>query len=117
MEPLRLLTRDVRWLPIQLFGRIGRRPFGVTGKVFHISSEFDDGILTELVAPVSFSFKLLEQGSIPTDMNNNVQFYKQVTEIRLAVTAANDLVNTMDQRIKNIQIAALDMPAFRLKLS
>jgi hypothetical protein len=111
MEPPAPVNQRRTLAPDQLFGGVEEGHLALPGKYSVSLSKFDDGILTELVAPVSFSFKLLEQGSIPTDMNNNVQFYKQVTEIRLAVTAANDLVNNMDQRIKNIQIAALDMPA------
>lgn len=97
--------------PDQLFGGLEEGYLALPGKYSVSLSKFEDGILTELVGAVSFSFKLLEQGSLPTDMNMNVQFYKKVTEIRIAVTAVNDLVNTMDQRIKNIQLAALDMPA------
>jgi hypothetical protein len=34
-----------------------------------------------------------------------------VTTIRKATAAANDLLTTMDQRLKNINLAILDMPA------
>jgi uncharacterized protein involved in exopolysaccharide biosynthesis len=44
-------------------------------------------------------------------MNANVGFYKQVTEIRKAVSAATDLMTTMEQRMRNINLAVQDMPA------
>jgi hypothetical protein len=74
-------------------------------------SKYEDGTLTELTEPIKFTCKLLDQSSIPTDMSANVAFYKQVTEIRKAVSAANDLMNTMDARIRNINLAVQDMPA------
>jgi chromosome segregation ATPase len=44
-------------------------------------------------------------------MNANVAFYKQVTELRKAVSAATDLLNMMEQRVRNINLAVHDMPA------
>ena len=97
--------------PDQLFGGAEEGHLAMPGNYTVTLSKYDDGILTELVGPVKFTCKLLDQSSIPTDMNANVGFYKQVTEIRKAVSAATDLMTTMEQRVTNINLAVQDMPA------
>lgn len=95
----------------QLFGGAEEGHLAMPGNYTVTLSKYEDGILTELVGPVKFTCKLLDQSSIPTDMNANVAFYKQVTEIRKAVSAATDLMTTMEQRVRNINLAVQDMPA------
>jgi photosystem II stability/assembly factor-like uncharacterized protein len=97
--------------PDQLFGseRVGH--LAMPDEYFVSLSKYEDGILTTLVEPVKFSCKLLEQGSIPTDMSGNVAFYKKVSKISKAASAVNSLVSDMDNRLKNINLAVLDMPA------
>jgi hypothetical protein len=74
-------------------------------------SKYEDGTLTDLTAPVTFSCKLLDNSSLPVDMAANVAFYQKVTNLRKALIATNDLFNTMNNRVKNINLAILDMPA------
>ncbi len=97
--------------PDQLFGGPEEGHLAMPGQYTVTLSKYEDGVVTELVAPVKFSCKLLDQSSIPTDMSANVAFYKQVTKIRKAVSAAGDLMNIMDQRVRNINLAVQDMPA------
>ncbi len=97
--------------PDQLFGGAEEGHLVMPGQYTVTLSKYEDGILTALTDPIKFSCKLLDQSSIPTDMSANVAFYKQVTEIRKAVSAANDLMNTLDARISNINLAVQDMPA------
>lgn len=97
--------------PDQLFGGAEEGHLAMPGQYSVTLSKYEDGVLTELTDPIKFSCKLLDQSSIPTDMSANVAFYKQVTEIRKAVSATNDLMNTMDTRIRNINLAVQDMPA------
>jgi len=97
--------------PDQLFGGAEEGHLAMPGQYTVMLSKYEDGVVTELVAPVKFSCKLLDQSSIPTDMSANVAFYKQVTKIRKAVSAAGDLMNNMDQRVRNINLAVQDMPA------
>ncbi len=97
--------------PDQLFGGAEEGHLAMPGQYTVTLSKYEDGILTELTDPIKFTCKLLDQSSIPTDMSANVAFYKQVTEIRKAVSATNDLMNTMDARIRNINLAVQDMPA------
>ncbi len=97
--------------PDQLFGGPEQGHLAMPGQYSVTLSKYEDGVVTELVAPVKFNCKLLDQSSIPTDMSANVSFYKQVTKIRKAVSAAGDLLNNMDQRVRNINLAVQDMPA------
>ncbi len=97
--------------PDQLFGAAEVGALVMPGQYTVTLSSVADGVVKELAGPVTFTCKLLEQGSLPTDMAANTSFYQQVTVIRKAVSAANDLFNTMDQRLKNINLAILDMPA------
>jgi photosystem II stability/assembly factor-like uncharacterized protein len=97
--------------PDQLFGGETVGHLAMPGEYSVSLSKYEDGILTTLVEPVRFTCKLLEQGSIPSDMSANVAFYQQVAKISKAVSATNDLVGMMENRLKNIQSAILDMPA------
>ncbi|TAH17807.1 MAG: glycosyl hydrolase [Cytophagales bacterium] len=97
--------------PDQLFGseRIGH--LAMPDEYFVSLAKYEDGILTTLVEPTKFSCKLLEQSSIPTDMSGNVAFYKKVSKIAKTMSAINGLVGEMENRLKNINLAILDMPA------
>jgi photosystem II stability/assembly factor-like uncharacterized protein len=97
--------------PDQLFGGTEVGALVMPGQYTVSVSSVVDGVVKELTGPVTFSCKLLEQGSIPVDMAANTAFYQKVTTIRKATAAANDLFTTMDQRLKNINLAIFDMPA------
>lgn len=97
--------------PDQLFGGSEKGHLAMPGQYSVTLNKYEDGDLSELAGPVNFTCKLLEQGSLPIDMEANVAFYKKVADLRKAVSAANDLLKTMDQRVKNINLAAQDMLA------
>ncbi len=97
--------------PDVLFGSAEVGALVMPGQYSVTLSSVVDGVVKELAGPVTFTCKLLEQGSLPTDMAANTAFYQKVTDIRKAVSAASDLFNTMDQRLRNINLALLDMPA------
>ncbi|MCU0445154.1 MAG: glycosyl hydrolase [Microscillaceae bacterium] len=97
--------------PDQLFGGELQGHLAMPGEYSVALAKYEDGILTTLVEPVKFTCKLLDQGSIPTDMSANVAFSQQVSKLSKAVSATNDLVNSLENRTKNIQSAILDMPA------
>ena len=97
--------------PDQLFGEAEKGHLSVPGQYTVTLSSYEDGKLTELAGPVSFTTKLLDQGSLPTNMTANVGFYKKVTDIRKAVSASTNLLNNMEERIKNINLAAYDLPS------
>ncbi len=96
--------------PDVLFGSAEVGHLAMPGQYTVSLSKYADGVITELVAPVSFTCKLLDQSSIPTNMTENVAFFKDVTRIRKATSAASDLLRNMNQRITHINQAAQDMP-------
>jgi photosystem II stability/assembly factor-like uncharacterized protein len=96
--------------PDVLFGSAEVGHLAMPGQYTVSLSKYADGTVTELVAPVSFTCKLLDQSSIPTNMAENVAFFKEVTRIRKATSSATDLLRNMNQRITHINQAAQDMP-------
>lgn len=97
--------------PDQLFGGEELGALVAPGEYSVSLSKFEDGTVTELAGPVKFTCKLLEQNTLPTDMNANASFAKKVARLRKAVSASSDLLNGMDSRIKNINLAIQDMSA------
>lgn len=97
--------------PDQLFGGEEKGHLAMPGEYTVSLSKYEDGILTELVAPVSFTCKLLQQSSLPVNMQENLVFYKQVASLRKAVSATTDIFSTMRSRLNNINAAAQDISA------
>ncbi|HCW08864.1 MAG TPA: hypothetical protein DGG95_16025 [Cytophagales bacterium] len=95
----------------ELFGSSEDGVLAAPGQYTVALEKYEDGILSPLAGPGSFTFKLLDNSSLPTDMNANAAFGQKVINLRKAVSAANDLINNMEQRLKNIDLAAADMPA------
>jgi len=96
--------------PDVLFGSAEVGHLAMPGQYTVSLSKYADGVVTELAGPVSFTCKLLDQSSIPTNMAENVVFFKELTRIRKATSAATDLLRNMNQRITHINQAAQDMP-------
>jgi len=97
--------------PDQLFGRSESGYLALPGVYSVTLSKYEDGQLTELAGPVNFTCKLLDQSSLPVNLNDNASFNTKVTDLRRAISAAGDLISNMDQRIRNINLAVVDMPA------
>jgi hypothetical protein len=97
--------------PDQLFGGASVGALAMPGEYTVSLSKYEDGALTEMAGPVSFTCKLLDNSSLPTDMAANVAFYQKTTKLIKAVSATNALMSTMEQRVKNINLAIQDMPA------
>jgi photosystem II stability/assembly factor-like uncharacterized protein len=96
--------------PDQLFGGAEEGPLAMPGTYSVSLLKYEDGVLSELAGPVNFTCKLLENSSLPVDMAANVAFTKKVSNLRRAVSATNDLINNIDSRLKNINLAIIDMP-------
>nr|WP_294990693.1 hypothetical protein [uncultured Sediminibacterium sp.] len=97
--------------PDELFGREELGHLAMPGEYTVSLSRFENGLLTEIAGPVSFTCKLLQQSSLPVNMEDNVAFYKQVSSLRKATSAATDIYGDMRSRISNILAAAQDIPA------
>nr|MBP6539444.1 glycosyl hydrolase [Saprospiraceae bacterium] len=98
--------------PDQLFGS-GPQGHLVNPGMYQVSmSKVFDGKIEQLVGPVSFNVKLLNQSSLPAkDMAVNVAFYKKVSDLSKELSATNDLLDQIESRIKNSELAIIDMPA------
>lgn len=98
--------------PDQLFGS-GPQGHLVNPGMYQVSmSKVFDGKIEQLVGPVSFNVKLLNQSSLPAkDMAVNVAFYKKVSDLSKELSATNDLLDQIESRIKNAELAIIDMPA------
>jgi photosystem II stability/assembly factor-like uncharacterized protein len=97
--------------PDVLFGRAEVGHLAIPGQYTVTLSKYVDGVLTEIAGPITFTCKLLDQSSIPVNMEQNVAFYKEVTRLRKATSAASDLLRNMNQRVSNVNLAAQDLPA------
>lgn len=74
-------------------------------------SQVVDGQITSLSGPQSFTVKLLEQSSLPTDMAATAAFLEKVSTLRKAASAASDILSNLQSRIGMIESAITDMPA------
>lgn len=97
--------------PDQLFGGAEEGSMVAPGTYAVRLSKYEDGVLTELAGPENIKVKLLEQSSVPTDMNANVAFYTKVAKLRKSTDAANDILSNLSSRVHNIDAAVVDMPA------
>ncbi len=97
--------------PDQLFGGEEKGHLAMPGEYTVSLSRYEDGKLSELAGPVTFSCKLLQQSSLPVNMEENVKFYKQVAALRKAASATSDLYGNMRNRLNNINAATQDMLA------
>ena len=90
--------------PDQLFGS-GPQGHLVNPGMYQVSmSKVFDGKIEQLVGPVSFNVKLLNQSSLPAkDMAVNVAFYKKVSDLSKELSATNDLLDQIESRIKNAE--------------
>ncbi len=94
----------------QLFGGAERGHLAMPGEYTVTLFKYERGVLTELAGPVTFECKLLEQNSLPVDMKANVTFCKKVADIRRAESGAGDILNQLNDRLANIELATFDMP-------
>jgi photosystem II stability/assembly factor-like uncharacterized protein len=97
--------------PDQLFGGPEEGHLVAPGTYNVTLFKFEDGALTELSGPVNFNCKLLEGSSLPVDPAATTAFNSEVSNLRKAVSAANDLLGNMNTRMKNIDLAILDLPS------
>jgi photosystem II stability/assembly factor-like uncharacterized protein len=97
--------------PDELFGGEEKGHLAMPGEYTVSLSKYEDGKFTEIVAPVSFTCKLLQQSSLPVNMEDNLAFYKQVSSLRKAVSATSDIYGNMRTRLSNINAAAQDILA------
>ncbi len=98
--------------PDQLFGSGPQGHLVMPGTYSVSMSKYQDGKLTPMAGPVSFNTKLLNQASLPAkDLATNATFYQKVSDMSRQLSATNDLLGKIESRVKNAELAIMDMPA------
>ena len=88
------------------------------GKYSVSMSKFENGNITQLVAPISFEVKGLNAATLPaTDKKALDAFAKKVAELRRATAGADDYRSDAVNRIKYMKTALIDAPADLRELS
>lgn len=95
----------------QLFASAEVGALVAPGKYTVSIAKVEDGVLSKLADDQTLNVKLLDNSSIPTDINSNVAFYEKVAEFRRVLGSANDIYANLQNRMKNIDLAITSMPA------
>jgi photosystem II stability/assembly factor-like uncharacterized protein len=105
-------TNRFRPSPDQLFGSEETGYLAMPGSYKVSLSKFEDGVLTQLVAPTTFTVKSLQNATLPaTDLAASEAFFQKASKLRKAVGAANALCAEMGTKLTNIQTALQDLPS------
>lgn len=105
---------DGRYKPTsdQLFGDEAVGHLAMPGNYTVAMSKYEDGVITQLVAPVSFTTKSLNNATLPTtNWAENDAFAEKVSVLRKAVSATQRIQGDLSGRLNSIKLALLDMPA------
>lgn len=72
-------------------------------------SKFEDGVITAMVPPVSFTVKALQQSTLPpADRKQYDDFCKRVSEVRRVAGGASEYKNELGNRLKYIKAAVAE---------
>lgn len=70
-----------------------------------------EGTLTELVKPVEFTCRKLNNTTLPAkDYNENVEFARKVSKLAVAMTGSNRLISELTTKVENIKQAIYSTP-------
>jgi hypothetical protein len=97
--------------PDELFGGEEKGHLAAPGEYTATLYKSQNGVLTALTAPQSFTVKSLGNTTIPNNPAEYVAFCTRVAELSKAVSAASDLTGGMTQRLDAIRQVIVDMPA------
>lgn len=74
-------------------------------------SLWNDGVIKELVKPVEFICRRLDNSTLPAnDYNENVEFARKVSRLAIAVNGSNRLIGELTSKVENIKQAIYSMP-------
>ncbi len=102
--------------PVQESGRRGRRGGGggilVMPGTYKVGLQiWHEGELTNLVDPVEFKCKKLNNTSLPSaDYAENVEFAKKVGKLAIAVTGTSRMISEVSAKVENIKQAIYSTP-------
>jgi hypothetical protein len=88
------------------FSEADRGPLALPGEYSVSMSKLQDGILTELVSPVTFTTRLLNQNSLPAgDKETIFAFKEEVSEMQRIVSGATRTLGELKEKLKYLTIA------------
>ena len=88
------------------FSEADRGPLALPGEYSVSMSKLQDGILTELVSPVTFTTRLLNQNSLPAgDKEAVFAFKEEVSEMLRIVSGATRTLGELKEKLKYLTIA------------
>ncbi len=98
--------------PDQLFSQEEEGHLALPGQYNVTLSKYEDGVLSPLAGPLSFTARSLNNATLPaTDQQAYLDFCKKVSRLRKALSAASSIRAELDGRLRHIQSALLEMPA------
>ena len=97
--------------PANPYDGIENGHLAMPGKYLVSLSKFEDGLLTELVAPVLFNTKALYSDALSlTEKKKLTDFCKKVSDLRRAVAAADSYKAELAAKMKFIKAAVIEAP-------
>ena len=80
-------------------------------------SMWKDGVVKDLVAPVEFTCRKLNNTTLPAkDYRENVEFSKKVSRLAIAVNGSNRLLSDLISKVENIKQAVYSVPGINQQL-
>lgn len=97
--------------PDELFGGVEVGAMSAPGRYKVQLSKYEDGQLTLLAGPEWIQTRLLPGSSLDRDMAGNAAFYQEVSRLRSAVGGSQSILDDLQQRVRLMETAILEMPA------
>jgi hypothetical protein len=98
--------------PDQLFGGAETGHLALSGQYNVILSKYEDGQLTHIAGPVTFTAKSLNNATLPAqDQKAYLDFCKKISRLRKAVSATNNIRADLNGKLGHLQSAMQEMPA------
>jgi photosystem II stability/assembly factor-like uncharacterized protein len=98
--------------PDNLFTEPDQGHLALPGRYSVSLQQYEDGVLSSLVGPVSFSVQSLNNATLPAaDKQAYLAFCEKVSRLRKAVSAADNIRNDLNTSLGFMQSALLELPA------
>ncbi|MDO8367621.1 MAG: glycosyl hydrolase [Saprospiraceae bacterium] len=98
--------------PDNLFSGPEQGHLALPGQYIVTLQQYENGMLTTLAGPVSFTVRLLNNATLPaTDQLAYLDFCKKISRLRKAVSAGSTIHNELNTKLGHIETALREMPA------
>lgn len=111
-NPVAPVTNRRSVAPDNLFSGLDQGHLALPGQYNLSLYQHEDGVLTLLTGPQSFTVKSLNNATLPaTDQKAYLEFCKKVGHLRKTVSATSNIRNELSTNLGHYQSAILEMPA------